>query len=526
MPRPLSKPPRGSEGRGASLVAVGILLSRLTGLIRSQVFAHFFGSLPAADAVQAAFRIPNLLQNLFGEGAMSASFIPVYAGLLAKGEDKEADRVAGAIAALLALVVAVVVLLGVLATPLLIDLIAPGFEGERRALTITLVRIFFPGAGFLALSAWCLGVLNSHHKFLLSYASPALYNAVIVATLIGFGRRVGIDHLAVLFAWGSVVASAAQFGVQLPVVVRVAPALKLALETKSESVRTVVRNFGPTFITRGIVQLSAYIDQWLASYLPVGAIALLSYSQILYTLPVSLFGMAVSAAELPAMSRDTAIEVLRERLQAGLRRIAYFVVPSAVAFLVLGDVLAGIFRSGRFTADDGVWVWRILAGSAVGLLASTLGRLYSSAYYALRDTRTPLNFAIVRVLLTTVLGVVFAFGIPRWTGIDHRWGMAGLTASAGIAGWVEFLLLRRGITPRLGQTGVRAWYVGGLWFAALLAAAATYGLKIVLPPLNAFVRAAALVPVYGGVYLGLVELTSRIFRGYGRTGSGQSRPPS
>jgi putative peptidoglycan lipid II flippase len=497
---------RRGGGRAASLVALGILASRLTGLIRSQAFAHYFGSLPAADAVGAAFRIPNLLQNLFGEGAMSASFIPVYAGLLAKGDDKEADRVAGAIAALLALVVAIVVLIGVLATPLLIDLIAPGFQGERRALTITLVRIFFPGAGFLALSAWCLGVLNSHHKFLLSYASPALYNAVIVATLIAFGGRVGVNHLAVLFAWGSVVASAAQFAVQLPTVARVAPALRVQFETKSESVRTVVHNFGPTFVTRGIVQLSAYIDQWLASWLPIGAVALLTYSQILYTLPVSLFGMAVSAAELPAMSRETAVEALRERLDAGLRRIAFFVVPSAVAFLVLGDVLAGIFRSGRFTTADGMWVWRILGGSAVGLLASTLGRLYSSAYYALRDTRTPLNFAIVRVLLTTVLGLVFAFGIPRWAGIDHRWGMAGLTASAGVAGWVEFLLLRRGITPRLGHTGVRFSYVLLLWLAALVAAAATYWLKTVLPPINPFIRAAALVPVYGAIYLGLTRL--------------------
>jgi putative peptidoglycan lipid II flippase len=348
----------------------------------------------------------------------------------------------------------------------------------------------------------------------------------MVATLLAWGGRVGVDHLAVLFAWGSVVASFAQFGVQLPVVVRVAPALRVQLETRSDSVRTVVRNFGPTFVTRGIVQLSAYIDQWLASWLPIGAVALLTYSQILYTLPVSLFGMAVSAAELPAMSKETANEALRERLQAGLRRIAYFVVPSAVAFLVLGDVLAGIFRSGRFTAEDAVWVWRILAGSAVGLLASTLGRLYSSAYYALRDTRTPLNFAIVRVLLTTVLGLVFAFGVPRWTGIDHRWGMAGLTASAGVAGWVEFLLLRRGIAPRLGHTGVRASYVAGLWLAAFIAGAATYWLKTVLPPLNPFLRAAALVPVYGGIYLGLVELTSRIFRGYGRTGPRESRPPS
>src|SRR5581483_3871775 len=361
--------------------------------------------------------IPNLLQNLFGEGAMSASFIPVYAGLLAKGDEKEADRVAGAIAALLALVVSIVVLIGVLATPVLIDLIAPGFEGERRVLCIQLVRIFFPGAGFLAMSAWCLGVLNSHHKFLLSYASPALYNAVIVATLLFVGRRVEVTHLAVLFAWGAVVASAAQFLVQVPTVLRVAPNLKIRLSTQSPDVKVVVHNFGPTFVARGVVQLSAYIDQFLATWLPLGAVALLGYAQILYTLPVSLFGMAVSAAELPAMSRDTAAEVLRKRLNAGLHRIAYLVIPSAMAFFVLGDVLGGIFKSGRFTEADTVWVWRILAGSGVGLLASTLGRLYSSTYYALKDTRTPLRFAVVRVTLTTILGVIFAFALPRWLGV-------------------------------------------------------------------------------------------------------------
>jgi len=495
-------------GRAASLVAIGILASRLTGLVRSQVFAHFFGSLPEADAVTAAFRIPNLLQNLFGEGAMSASFIPVYAGLLAKGDEKEADRVAGAIAALLALVVAIVVLIGVLATPVLIDLIAPGFQGERRVLCIQLVRIFFPGAGFLAMSAWCLGVLNSHHKFLLSYASPVLYNAVIIATLAAFGGRVGVSHLAVLFAWGSVAASAAQFAVQIPTVIRVAPALRVRLDTKSADVRVVVHNFGPTFVARGVVQLSAYIDQFLATWLPFGAVALLGYAQILYTLPVSLFGMSVSAAELPAMSRDTAVEVLRERLNAGLRRIAFLVIPSAMAFFVLGDVLGGIFKSGRFTEADTVWVWRILAGSGIGLLASTLGRLYSSTYYALKDTRTPLRFAVVRVTLTTILGVIFAFALPRWLGVDTRWGMAGLTASAGLAGWVEFYLLRRGITPRIGQTGVRGRYVAALWAIAALCAAAAYGLKLVFPPAHAFIRAAAILSVYGALYLALTKVAN------------------
>ncbi len=499
-----------STGRAASLVALGILLSRLTGLVRSQVFAHFFGSLPAADAVQAAFRIPNLLQNLFGEGAMSASFIPVYANLLARGDRREADRVAGAIAALLALVVAILVLLGVLATPLIIAAIAPGFEGERRALTIVLVRIFFPGAGFLVLSAWCLGVLNSHHKFLLSYASPALYNAIIVATLIAAGGRVPVEHLAVLFAWGSVVASAAQFVVQLPTVFRVAPHVRVRFDRKNADVQTVVRNFGPTFLARGIVQLSAYIDQFLASWLPIGSVALLTYSQMLYTLPVSLFGMSVSAAELPAMSRTTGDAdaigaALRARLNAGLARIAFFVIPSAVAFLVLGDVLGGIFRSGRFTAGDTLWVWRALAGSAVGLLASTLGRLYSSTYYALRDTRTPLRYAIVRVVLTTALGALFAFALPRWLGVDHRWGMAGLTASAGIAGWVEFFLLRRGITPRIGHTGLVARRVIGLWAAALVCAAGAYGAATLMPEAHAFLRATIILPLYGLTYLGVTR---------------------
>ena len=154
-----TKTPR--TGRSAFFVAVGIFSSRVFGLIRSRVIAHYFGLGPVADAVSQAFRIPNILQNLFGDQALSASFIPVYSSLLAKGDAKEADRVAGAVASLLALVIAVLVAIGVLWTPLFIDLIAPGFTDARRELTISLVRILFPGVGLLVLSAWCLGVLNS-----------------------------------------------------------------------------------------------------------------------------------------------------------------------------------------------------------------------------------------------------------------------------------------------------------------------------------------------------------------------------
>jgi len=187
-----------STGRSAFFVGAGILISRVVGLIRQRIFAHYFGSSAEGDAFSAAFRIPNFLQNVFGEGALSASFIPVYAKLLAQNDEKEAARVANAIFSILVLVTAIIVLIGVLATPYIVTLIAAGFEEERRALTITLVRIFFPGAALLVLSAWCLGVLNSHHRFFISYTAPVAWNAAIIAALVFFGKRMDLASLAAM----------------------------------------------------------------------------------------------------------------------------------------------------------------------------------------------------------------------------------------------------------------------------------------------------------------------------------------
>ena len=225
-PAPAVRRSEPATARASALVAAGILLSRTAGLIRVSVFAHYFGQRSdAADAFNAAFRIPNLLQNLFGEGALSASFIPVYAGLLARGEEEQADRVARAVFVLLSLVTAALVLVGVVLAPFFIDLIAPGFSGSKRQLTTTLVRILFPGAGLLVISAWCLGVLNSHRKFFISYTAPVIWNAAMIGTLLLFGRTGpqgrSLDSLATVLAIGSVVGSALQFVVQLPAVLGV-----------------------------------------------------------------------------------------------------------------------------------------------------------------------------------------------------------------------------------------------------------------------------------------------------------------
>ena len=500
--------PPSSGGRSALLVGLGILLSRLIGLVRTRVFAHYFGATSdAADAFNAAFRIPNFLQNLFGEGALSASFIPVYANLLGQGKKEEAGRIAGAIVCILSLVVSIIVLVGLLATPLLIDLIAPGFTGEKRTLTISLVRILFPGAGLLVISAWCLGVLNSHRRFFLSYSAPVIWNVAMIAALLGWGGHVGEFELAEILAWGSVAGSALQFLVQLPMVLRLASDLQLWLGFRDSSVRTILRNFTPAFISRGVVQISAYVDAMIARLLGTGAVTGLSYAQLLYTLPVSLFGMSISATELAEMSRTTGSDqqihhTLRTRLNAGLARVAFFIVPSAIAFLAFGDLIAAaLFQSGKFTAQDATYVWGILAGSSVGLLASTMGRLYSSTFYALRDTRNPLKYAITRVALTSMLGIAFALYLPSMLGLQERWGVAGLTVSAGIAGWVEFFLLRRKLNRRIGQSGLPPSVLLRLWGSGIVAAGGGWGAKLLIPALHPALAAAVVLIPFGGVYL-------------------------
>ena len=498
-----------TSGRSAALVGAGIFLSRIAGLIRQRVFAHYLGLYDEADVLTASFRIPNLLQNLLGEGALSASFIPVYARLVAEGKDEDARVLASAVAGLLALVVSIIVALGVVAAPLVVNVLVPGFTGAKHELTVELVRIIFPATALLVLSAWCLGILNSHGKFFLSYAAPVVWNLTLIVATLAVGRRVMPERLVIYIAWAAVGGSLLQLLVQLPSTIALTRGLRLSMDATHANVAKVMGNFGPALMGRGVNQVSAYVDAFIASLLGQGAVAAISSAQMLYTLPVSLFGMSVSAAELPAMSAATGEEperhaVMRLRLEDGLHRIAFFVVPCSAAFVTLGDQVAGaVFQTGRFGAQDSRYVWAILAGSAVGLLASTLSRLSSSTFYALGDTRTPLRYALARVALTTGLGVVGALLVPRLLGIDLKWGAVGLSATAGISAWVEFLLLRHTLARRIGAVHFRPGYLPRLWVAAGTGALTAWTILMHTEGLGPLVQALlALVP-FTLVYFGL-----------------------
>jgi putative peptidoglycan lipid II flippase len=426
-----------------------------------------------------------------------------------------------------------VVALGVLFSRPIVFAIAGGFEGEAHELAVRLVRILFPGIGLLVMSAWCLGILNSHRRFLVSYTAPVLWSAAMIATMIGWGGAVDQERLAVILAWATVAGSALQFGVQLPHVFALAKGLRFGLDRTLEPVRTVFRNAGPVIVGRGVVQLSAFVDTMIGSFLGAAALAGIAYAQTLYMLPVSLFAMSIAAAELPEMSGAVGshaeiAERLRARIAAAQRQVAFLVVPSLVAFLSIGtSLVSGLFETGRFGHEDTVYVTWILCGYAVGLLAVTVSRVYSSAFYALRDTKTPLRFATIRVVVSIALGLVLAMPLRPWLvglvtgmgvalpGVENAGlavGAVGLAFAGGIASWIELTLLRRALAGRIGATPMPGAFLARIWGAAIAAgvAGAIFSAEVagfvvgILPKTFGLHRvggAVAVAAVFGVVYL-------------------------
>ncbi len=548
-------------------IAAGIFSSRVFGLVREVGIAAVFGAGAHADVFGTVLRGPNVLQNLLGEQTLSASFIPVYSRMLEEGREEEAGRFAGAVFGLLLAVAAGFTLVGILAARPLVTLLAPGFLADaarvaagtaaldRFPLAVSAVRLIFPMTGLLVLSAWSLGVLNSHRRFFLPYFAPVLWNAAIIAALAAAAAALVPDGLAgigpdlptglrsrLLLAacWGALAGGLLQFLVQLPLVSRVLRGFRLSLSTRVRGVREALRAFAPLVAARGVLQLSGYLDQVLASLLAAGAVAGLRWAYILYLLPVSLFAMSVAAAELPELSRRSGEgegpEVL-ERARAGLRRIAFLVLPTLVGYLAFGWLLiAALFRRGNFGTADTWLVYLTLCALAVGLIAASWSRMLQNVFYSRGETRAPARIAMLRVGLSVAAGAFLMLVLDRYTvggslGFDVgerdlHLGAAGLALAGGLAAWLELSLLRRALA-RLLPGPVLPWRTAGkLSAAALLCAAPATALWRLLPAIPTLAAALLVTLSYALLYLVLARrlcpAEARFWLGRlaGRRGSG------
>ena len=487
-------------------MAAGILLSRITGLVRERVFAHYFGASPFADAWRAALRMPNVLQNLLGEGTLSASFIPIYSELLEEKREEEGARFAGAVFGLLTLTAGALGFLGIAVAPILVAVFFDGFDPDRQALTVDLVRILFPMTALLVISAWALGILNAHRRFFLPYVAPVAWNASIITAMVvgALGWGLSGAALARVLAWGALVGGGLQLAVQLPSALRLLGEFRPSLSLSVFGVREAIHNFVPVVAARGVVNLGGWLDFTLAAYLATGAVASLGYAQTLYLLPISLFGMSVAASELPELSRDRqrGAVALRGEVSAAMERVGYFLIPSTLAYVFLGEVVtSALYQTGVFGANEVRVTWAVLAAYALGMPASAVARLLSSAFYASRDTRTPARIAYLRVVLS--LGAGFALMLPMdgYSVGELRLGATGLALGASLAAWVELLLLRRALYGSIGSHGIRKGRLLRMSIAGAFATAIGVGALVLLPALHPWLVALGTLVPFGGVYL-------------------------
>lgn len=505
-----------SGGRAAARVGAGIFLSKIFGFVRERIFAHYFGSTPFADAWWAALRMSNVIRNLLGEGTLSASMIPVYAEFIEEGREQDAARFAGAALGILTATAALLTLAGMAIAPILVGLFFPAWDGATQELTVLLVRILFPMTGLFVISAWALGILNSHRKFFVSFVAPVLWNLSMITAMVGgavyFGIRGGgptaapdaLRSLVVALAWGALVGGGLTLLVQVPFLWGHVRGMRISLGRGVRGVREAITNFVPVVAARGVVNLSGWIDMILAGRLLPGAVAVMGYAQTFANLPISLFGTGVAAAELPEMSRMRHEErdVVASRVRQSLERALFFLIPSAVAYVALGDVVvAALYETGAFGSVQSLVTWGVLAMYALGLPASASSRVLSSTFYGMRDTKTPARMAYLRVGVSVLVGVLAMIPADRLGFSTLRLGAAGLALGSSTGAWLEYLLLRRALARSIGAHGPSIAHVVRVALAASLGAAAGVGLQVVLPAAHpALIALETLVP-FGVVFL-------------------------
>ncbi len=461
--------------KSLSTVGGNTLLSRILGFVRDLVLARLFGADAATDAFFVAFRIPNFLRRLFGEGAFATAFVPVFTEYRERRSHAELKALVDHVAGTLGLVVMGVSLLGVVAAPLVVSLFAMGWvlEGAQAQLDLAaeMLRLTFPYLFFISLTAMAGGILNAHNRFAVPAFTPVLLNLCLIGAALWLSPRT--DPPVVALAWGVLAAGVVQFAFQLPFLhgLRLLP--RPRPRPSHEGVRRIMKLMVPALFSVSVVQLNLLLDTVLASFLVSGSISWLYYSDRLMEFPQGVLGAALATVILPTLSRHRALDDRQgftRTLDWGLRTVVLLGVPAAAGLVLLAEpMLATLFLSDRFDLHDVTMAGRSLVAYALGLLAFLFIKVLAPAYYAHQDTRTPVRIGVTAMVVNMVFNLILVFPLHH----------AGLALATSLSAWVNAALLYRGLRREGVHVPGRQWR---LWWLRVGLATVVMGGVLSLAP--------------------------------------------
>jgi len=457
--------------KAAGIVGLATMLSRIFGSIRDIVVAAFFGAGLMTDAFFVAFRIPNLLRRLLAEGSLTVSFVPVFTEYLKKKSREEALELANIAFTALSLILILVSVAGVLFSPLIVTVIAPGFHKipAQYELTVMLTRIMFPYIFFLSLVALCMGILNSLRHFAAPALSPALLNVSIILSALFL--RDFFEESVFALAVGVMAGGVLQLALQWPFLVRLGVRLKLNFNFRHEGVRRIGALMLPAVFGAAIYQINVFIGTILASLLPKGSVSFLYYADRIVELPLGVFAIAVGTATLPSLSAQIArgqMEEWKKTISFSLRLILFIAVPATVAIIALRvPIISVLFQHGAFDVASTLLTAEALLFYTLGLWAFSTIRVIVSAFYSLQDTKAPMKAAIVALIVNVVCSVILMYPLKH----------GGLALATSIASTVNVVMLSIILRRRVGTFLDRGFYQsfgkialssGVMWLALLV----------------------------------------------------------
>ena len=468
--------------RSAASAAAATITSRILGLVREQVIASFFGAGAATDAYNVAFRIPNLLRDLFAEGAMSAAFVPTFTRYLVTSGKDSAWRLSNHVINALIIVTGALVILGIVfAQPLIVALTDPKYTADpaQLALTVQLARIMLPTLTLIALAAALMGMLNTLHHYFIPALSPAMFNVMTIICVFALVRftpgllpAYGL-HPIVVVAIGTLLGGIAQLALQWPTLHKEGFRYRVDVDWRDEGLRRMLTLMGPGTIGMAATQFNLFVNQWLATGTGEGAVSWLNYAFRLMYLPIGLFGVSIATATLPAVSRQSTerdFGAVRGTVTNGLSLMLMLNIPAMVGLMVLAQpIVRVIFERGKFDAADTVATAGALQFYAVGLVGYSVVRILSPVFYALGRNRTPVMVSMAAVIVNAALNYSFV----RLLGYSFR-SLALGTSIAALFNATSLLVLLRTHLHGLNEAHLIGSIVRIVVASALMGAAAFY----------------------------------------------------